>query len=141
MLVVADTNIVVSRCLNPSGAPAQLVRAITYGRIDLVMSSEIRVEYLEALRKPTVHALHKMSDSKLKLIVEELWRFSIQVFPVQTRHWVPADPDDDIFIEAAVTGEADAIVSGDRHLLKLASVSGIPIITAREFLEEWQPHR
>ena len=46
---------------------------------------------------------------------------------------VPDNPDDDKFIETAQVGDADLIVSGDRHLLGLGSVAGVPVATAREF--------
>ena len=36
---------------------------------------------------------------------------------------------------SAVTGRADYIVSGDRHLLKLSAYEGIPIITVRQFMD------
>ena len=48
---------------------------------------------------------------------------------------VSDDPDDDKFVETARTGGADLIVSGDRHLLALGSATGIPVITARGFLD------
>lgn len=45
------------------------------------------------------------------------------------------DPDDDKFIDAALTAGATTIVSGDRHLLALGTVEGIEILTARQFLD------
>ncbi len=44
------------------------------------------------------------------------------------------DPDDDWVIACAVVGRADIIVSGDRDLLDLERVGGIPILSARQFL-------
>lgn len=46
------------------------------------------------------------------------------------------DPDDDRVIACAVIGRADAIVSGDKDLLHLERVGGIPILTAAEFLKQ-----
>ena len=46
-----------------------------------------------------------------------------------------ADPDDDKFIESALIGHADVIVSGDHHLLDLSAVEGVPILTPRQFLQ------
>ena len=40
-----------------------------------------------------------------------------------------ADPDDDIVLATAVAGGADAIVSGDAHLLGIGEFRGIPIVT------------
>ncbi len=45
------------------------------------------------------------------------------------------DPDDDRVLECAVAGKADYVVSGDRHILKLSSYEGIPILTVRQFMD------
>jgi len=45
------------------------------------------------------------------------------------------DPKDDMFLELAVSGMADYIVSGDKDLLVLHPFRGIPVVTAREFLD------
>lgn len=52
---------------------------------------------------------------------------------------VKDDPDDNRVLECAVAGKADYIVSGDRHLLKLKAHAGIPIPTARQFLDAVAP--
>jgi predicted nucleic acid-binding protein len=44
------------------------------------------------------------------------------------------DPDDNRILECAVAGHADVIVSGDRHLLRLKSYEGIPIVRPVDFL-------
>jgi len=45
------------------------------------------------------------------------------------------DPDDDRLLEAALAGEAEAIVTGDLDLLTLRRVGQIRIMTARDFLD------
>ena len=45
------------------------------------------------------------------------------------------DPTDDKFLECAVAGRADYVVSGDADLLSIRKVQGIPIIDAPTF---WQ---
>lgn len=47
------------------------------------------------------------------------------------------DPDDDIIIACALEAKADAIISGDQHLLSLRSYQGIPIVRAVDFLESY----
>ncbi len=47
---------------------------------------------------------------------------------------IAADPEDDHVIAAAVTAEADLIVSGDRHLLTLGAHQGIGIVAPAEAL-------
>jgi predicted nucleic acid-binding protein len=51
---------------------------------------------------------------------------------------VPADPDDDHVIAAAIAARADLIVSGDADLLYLARFEAIPIATSAAALERIQ---
>ena len=47
---------------------------------------------------------------------------------------VEADPTDDMLLANAVEGKADCIVSVNRHLLRLASYQGIPIVSSPTLL-------
>ncbi len=49
---------------------------------------------------------------------------------------IKADPKDNIILECAVAGNADYIVSGDKHLLDLKEFSGIKILKPAEFLRK-----
>ena len=44
------------------------------------------------------------------------------------------DPTDNIFLECALDGGANFIISGDRHLLDIEVYKGIEIVRAKEFL-------
>jgi predicted nucleic acid-binding protein len=48
---------------------------------------------------------------------------------------VAADPSDDRYLECAIEGEADCIVTGDRHLLALGNYREVEILSPREFVE------
>ena len=48
---------------------------------------------------------------------------------------VPEDPKDNMIIECALNADADYIITGDKHLLKLKEYKGIKILTPKEFLE------
>lgn len=49
---------------------------------------------------------------------------------------VPDDPKDELFLACTMDGQVDGIVSGDHLLLDLESYRDIPIMTARQFLEQ-----
>jgi predicted nucleic acid-binding protein len=48
---------------------------------------------------------------------------------------MPRSPTDDKFLELAVNGQADIIVSGDADLLQLDPFRGIPIVTPAAFVQ------
>lgn len=52
-------------------------------------------------------------------------------------HAVGDDPDDDKFIECALTAGAEVVVSGDHHLLDIGEYEGISILSAAEFLAQF----
>ena len=45
-----------------------------------------------------------------------------------------ADPQDDKFLETAMVGEAEHLITGDRHLLDMTPFRGVPIVTPAAFL-------
>lgn len=68
-------------------------------------------------------------------VAGEIRAFSVLIPTTGTVKVVVADPDDDVVVECAVLGQAQFIVSGDRHLLALGIHQGIRIITAADFLK------
>ena len=75
----------------------------------------------------------KLSDEMIKEWVDLIVRNSMIVEPKEKIDAVKDDPKDNIFIETAVAGNVDYIVSQDNHLLKLKEFRGIKIITPEEF--------
>lgn len=129
MRVVFDTNVLISGTLW-QGTPHRCLRAGELGAVSWLCADEILEEYAGTLRDR-----FGLDRSEVDGLVVRL-RASATLVLLTGRHgWVPADPDDDKFVEAALVGGADAIVSGDRHLRDLGTVEGIPIWTPRQMLD------
>lgn len=128
--VVLDTNIVVSALL--FGGPAQLVhRAWRHKRIMPLASAEMVREYARVLSYPKFG----LAESDIStLLHEEILPFLSPVRVLRVPKIVTADPSDDIFLACAHRGQADAVVSGDKHLLAIREHAGIPILTLKEFI-------
>ena len=62
-----------------------------------------------------------------------IWKGNI-VEPKQKFNFIKEDTSDNKFLEAAVEGKADYIISGDKDLLRLGSFMGIKIITPAEMV-------
>jgi putative PIN family toxin of toxin-antitoxin system len=134
MRVVVDTNLVVSRALVPRGIPAQILAAWRDELFELLVSEPILAEYQRVLGYGRLRAKHKRSDEQIAEIIEEFRAFATLVDPTRPIMAVVDDQDDDKFIECAVAGEADVIVSGDPHLLSLREYEGLPILKPAAFL-------
>lgn len=76
-----------------------------------------------------------MDAEEIQADVETLRYYAAFVDPDEDLAVVDDDPDDDKFLEAAVAGNVDYLVSGDRHLLDLGSFRGIPIVDPRTFFK------
>ncbi len=125
---VLDTNIVVSSALG--GALVLILEKWTDGKFTVIVTSEILSEYFEVLNRPKF----KLKQETIDKITRYLYQFSEFVVPEERIRFVEADPDDDKFLDAAVAGKVDFIVSGDKHLLDLKEFRSIPIISGREFI-------
>jgi uncharacterized protein len=127
--VVLDTNIFVSMTLG--GQVGKINDKWRAGEFILVVSEEIVSESLEVLQRPKLH----LKSRTIATIVNRIYRKAEFVTPEEQVSAVQTDPTDNKFIEAAIAGKADYIVSGDKHLLELNEYKSIPIITAREFID------
>src|SRR5436190_771346 len=76
-----------------------------------------------------VRARHGMSEQQLAEVIAGFRRFATLVAPEVVLQVIRDDPTDDRFLECAVTGGADYIVSGDTHLLRLGEYAGIQILS------------
>jgi Predicted nucleic acid-binding protein, contains PIN domain len=74
----------------------------------------------------------------LQAFLGDLAHIAIMTPGILTLTVITEDPPDDRYLECAVEGEADYIVSGDQLLLRLSAHQGIPILTPRAFLEVLQ---
>lgn len=129
MRAVIDTNIIVSAYLG--GALEHILKAFKAGKFRLVVSKAIVDEYFRVLRRPKFGIKgEEFADFASLLLVKAEF-----VTPLEPVAAIQADPSDDKFLEAALEGKADYLVSGDAHLLKLKTFRGIPILTAREFIK------
>jgi len=129
MRVVLDTNILVSALLW-RGAPHRCLLMLQAGLADLVLSPPILQELRTVLVTKFRHTPAE-ADEAVSVI-----RAAAEIVEISGNlRLVLHDPDDDKFVETAQVARADLIVSGDRHLLDLGSAGGVPIRTARGFLD------
>ena len=129
--LVADTNIYISAVIF-GGLPGSVLDLGVMQAVRLVVSPALLDELVEKLRTKFGVAAKDAAYIRVKLeSVADVVKPQIVLEAV-------LDPDDNRVLECAVAGRSDYIVSGDRHLLKLKAHAGIPILTARQFLDTVQ---
>ena len=128
MKTVLDTNVFISGIFW-KGSSNKVITDWKEEKFILVTSLETIAEIIKILKDFKI----KLSDELIKEWVDLIVRNSMIVEPKEKIEAVKDDPKDNIFIETAVAGNVDYLVSQDNHLLKLKEFRGIKIITPEEF--------
>lgn len=137
--VVLDTNQFVSSVLVRQGLPARVLDAWRRREFLLITSPSIIAEIRATLGYPRIRRKYVLTDDDVERLVTLLEQDALVVpGEIEATGAIPADPADDMVLACAIEGQADLIVSGDRHLLDLGEYQGILIVTARDFLERLQ---
>ncbi|MEW5985837.1 MAG: putative toxin-antitoxin system toxin component, PIN family [Chloroflexota bacterium] len=139
MRVVLDTNVVTSAFLSRHGAPAKVFAIWEQGGFELVVSEAILAEYERVFHYQHLVSRHGMSDEEIAQVIGRLRKIALFVEIEQPLAVIRQDPDDDKFVECAVAGSADYIVSGDTHLLTLGEYEDIQVLPPAAFLSLFSP--
>jgi len=127
--VVADTNVLVSALIFPGGSPEAFYRLALERRVELVSSRPLLAELGRVLADK-----FGWKPDRAEEAVAQLVSLAEIVEPTEAVSETEADPADNRVLEAAAEAGADAIVSGDRHLLALSWWHGIRIEMPAGFL-------
>jgi putative PIN family toxin of toxin-antitoxin system len=127
--VVFDTNILVSALVFPGGQGETALQRIIDERDQLVLSKPILDELLGILARKFARDAEELA--RVAVFLSTLATF---VNPRRRLRAVADDPDNRV-LECAVTGHAEAIVTGDRALLALGDFRGVRLLSLREFLD------
>ena len=129
--VVLDTNVLISAALKPDGSPRAVVDAIRAPNGVLLFSGETFNELETRLGHSKFDSYVRREDRSVFLALLE---------PVS--EWVSIvgarlgcrDPEDDKFLETALMGEAECVVTGDQDLQVMSPFHNIPILSPADFL-------
>jgi uncharacterized protein len=129
---VLDTNVLVAALISPGGGSARLLLELRSGAFELIVSPLLLAELREVLGRDKFrrYLSEAEADAYVELIRSEA---VVRADPVPSPEALSADPDDEYLIDLARDAGADALVTGDAHLLDLRAV--IPVMTPAEFLE------
>lgn len=127
MRVVVDTNVLISAALKDRSVPAAAVRLA--GQHVLLKSMATERQLIQVVARPYLARL--ISPASKAWLADLMAR--AEPIEIVGQIAVCRDPTDDKFLELAVSGRADVIVSGDNDLLVLDPFRGIPVLTPAGF--------
>lgn len=136
--VVLDTQVLLRGAVaRTESLTARIYDAWREGRFALLLSDAILAEIEGVLGRPEVLEKLHLSPIEARALVAVLSRRATVITPT-TRITRSRDPADDKFLECAVAGGADCLVSADADLLSLGEIEGIPVLDVPAF---WQKLR
>ena len=130
MIIVLDTNVIVSGILRPYSKAASILRLVATGAITLAYDLRIFSEYRDVLNRPKFTFAKEDIDAFLDQVEKE--GVLVSVMPLKFR--LP-DPKDESFLEVALAGKATAIVTGNKRHFPKKECEGTRILSPAEFLE------
>lgn len=130
--LVIDTNLIVSALLF-GGVTSKIIEHFESGIFKPIISKEIVREYITVLAYPKF----SLEEAEINLLINEyILRYAEIAKPKKLKISGSLDKDDNKFLECAVAGRADALLSGDQHLLRLKVFEEIPIVSFQEFIRD-----
>jgi len=130
MRVVVDTNVLVSAALKQQSMPG-MTALLVERRGGLLKSLATEQQLFEVVSRPRLASL---IDPETQAWLKKLMA-AAELVTITERIVACRDPTDDKFLELAVNGHADLIVSGDGDLLALNPFRDIPIVTPAVFVQ------
>lgn len=115
--VVLDTNVVISAAVSKNGNPTTIFEMLILDKIKNYTTQEIIDEITDVFQRPKITKILNLEGSRYMINTFE--KFSEKITCALTFKEIKEDPDDNKFLDCAVSASADYIISGDDHLLKL----------------------
>lgn len=134
--LVLDANVVVSSRIRRSGPPGKLLATcMSDARLTLVANEAILDEYRRALAYPKVMRCTRQTHTDIDRFVGAISLIAQIVDGPLPEVRGCADPDDIVYLQVALVGQAGFVVSGDKHLLSMGTYEGVRIVTPSQMLE------
>ena len=131
MIIVLDTNVLVSGLLSPFGPPARVVDQVVSTTVQVAFDDRIMAEYSEVLQRPKF----SFDPADVKALIEHIELVGIHVSAAPLNPNRLPDASDLPFAEVAVTAGVDVLVTGNKDHFEFLEDHNVPVVSPSEFLE------
>ncbi len=133
MRVVIDTGVLVSGLIRPEGTTGQVLQAMRDGKFTALYSNETIMEIIDVLGRDKFRLKYHILPDDISALIN-LIRLRGEVVIYKQRVVDCRDPKDDKFLDVALSGDADCLVSGDLDLISMNPYRYILLTTPAEFV-------
>lgn len=130
--VVLDPNVLISGLIAPGGTTARILVALREGAFELIASPTL-IDEVDTVLKRDKFRRYVSASEAATFIASIRGSCTLMDDPPPSDRALSEDPRDEYLIALARAARADAIVSGDPHLIRLRG--RIPVQTPREFVD------
>jgi len=131
MRIVLDTNVFISGIFWDGNFCSKIIDKWKNEEFELVSSLEIIEELLNTLKHFKIQLDEETIESWRNVIIE----MAIIAESSERLDVIKEDPNDNKFLETAIAGKADFIITQDNHLLKVKRLNNVMILNPEEFLK------
>jgi hypothetical protein len=133
VIIVLDTNVIISALMAPSGPPAEIVNLWEAGKFEIATSPALLAELKRVLEYPRIR--ERFRDPRTTTaFLKQFGTVATFVEPHLQVDVIKEDPPDNRVLECTVAAGASYIVSGDDDLLRIKEYRGIVILAPTGFL-------
>ncbi|OGW29645.1 MAG: putative toxin-antitoxin system toxin component, PIN family [Nitrospirae bacterium GWC2_42_7] len=132
MRIVLDTNVLISGIITPFGNAARILDMLVVGELHALYDDRMLAEYREVLHRPKFGFEKDVIEEFLTYIESE--GSKVTAIPLNKEM---IDKDDIPFVETAITGLADVLITGNKRHFTGKATRQIKIMTPDEFLKFW----
>ena len=132
MIIVVDTNMIISGLINPNSSSGTILELILSGKIKLGIDNRITNEYREVLLRKKFNFEKESVDH----ILEEIKTDGIKIIPEPLDLALP-DKDDLPFLEVAAAGNIKMLITGNRKHFPKKDYRQVKIFSPAEFIKEY----
>jgi len=136
MKSVLDTNVLVSGLLTPFGTSGEIVRIVSAGKLVLQYDSRILLEYTDVLYRPKF----KFNKEQIDLLLDYIKKNGQLVPTLPLKQSLP-DSDDEPFLEVAIGGRAECLITGNKIHYPVQFREGINILSPSEFINFYRKRK
>jgi putative PIN family toxin of toxin-antitoxin system len=131
--IVLDTNVLVSGLLNPEGNPGRVLDLFLAGEITLLVDDRILAEYRAVLPRPKFG----FDAGDIVDVIDQIEAESVRVMASPLGISLP-DETDLPFLEVALAGEAQTLVTGNARHFKLPKGASLAVESPARFVRRWR---